>query len=105
MAEATRKIRTERHPIQRTEYVTKDIPDGVILSLTDNEARALTCLLSCVGGDPRTTARAFADNVRYALQDAGYDTEGEGCLRTHGVRGEETPLFDTSIFFQRGLVE
>jgi len=44
----------------------------VTLSLTEDEAKTLADILSCIGGSPSTTRRRFTQSIANALADAGY---------------------------------
>lgn len=54
-----------------TKMVEQEVPDGVILELSDDEAVVLRDVLRRLGGDPNTTRRALTDAVELALKKAG----------------------------------
>ena len=56
----------------RTVTVKKDVPDGVMLDLTHEEARVLKIILSRVAGHPGNTLRGYQNRISDALEDAGY---------------------------------
>lgn len=70
---ATAKTRTERHTetvmVPQTKTITTNFVD---LTLTTEEARVLSQILSRVGGDP-DGARGRADAIGEALESAGFD--------------------------------
>lgn len=65
MAEAVRNTRT----VER--IITEEIDDGVVLTLTQNEADTLADVLRCIGGDPLTTRRGVTSKILRALEGAG----------------------------------
>ena len=69
---ASAKQITRVVPVEKVTVAYDVAPDGAELKLTHREAQALAHALSCVGGDPRTTARRHIDAISTALQAAGY---------------------------------
>lgn len=57
---------------------TKTVPDGVTLTLNHQEARTLRYLMACIGGCPETSARMHTQDIRDALEAAGYNYIPEG---------------------------
>lgn len=64
MANAKRVIRTE-------EKITEVRVDGIQLDLSISEAKALSIILACIGGDPVNSGRKYAASILDAVQSAG----------------------------------
>lgn len=70
MANATKKVRTKEKTVMVPQVVTEEVPDGITLHLSDDEAMALAAVLRKVAGDPSTTRRGLTAGVLDALRQA-----------------------------------
>lgn len=64
--------------------------ENIVLLLTQDEAQTLAEILSLVGGDPDTTQRGLADNVREALESVGFHFSPYNSPQKRAMNGKIT---------------
>jgi len=73
MAKAT--PRTREKLVTETVARYKQVPNGVTLELSDDEAQALVTIFYKVGGSPTDSGRGKCDAISAALRAAGYNRD------------------------------